>query len=132
MDAKAMNFHEGEFDTILDKATLDAVLVFFDSWIVRRKLYSQRKQAHIRSVPSSHQDRSLHMRVLRPTRIPNQLLIKTRIRMDCESATSSKADNRFISLDCLGRKRVSQRALHLHLQEGRKGMIILNCIHSFL
>jgi hypothetical protein len=31
MDAKAMNFHEGEFDTILDKATLDAVLVFFDS-----------------------------------------------------------------------------------------------------
>ena len=29
MDAKAMNFHEGEFDTILDKATLDAVLVIF-------------------------------------------------------------------------------------------------------
>ena len=30
MDAKAMNFHEGEFDAILDKATLDAVLVIFD------------------------------------------------------------------------------------------------------
>jgi len=27
MDAKAMNFHEGEFDAILDKATLDSVLV---------------------------------------------------------------------------------------------------------
>ena len=29
MDAKAMNFHEGEFDAILDKATLDSVLVKF-------------------------------------------------------------------------------------------------------
>jgi len=27
MDAKAMNFHEGEFDAILDKATLDSILV---------------------------------------------------------------------------------------------------------
>lgn len=27
MDAKAMNFHQGEFDAILDKATLDSVLV---------------------------------------------------------------------------------------------------------
>lgn len=29
MDVKAMNFHEGEFDAILDKATLDSVLVLF-------------------------------------------------------------------------------------------------------
>lgn len=28
MDVRAMNFHEGEFDVIIDKATLDSVLVF--------------------------------------------------------------------------------------------------------
>ena len=27
MDAKTMSFHEAEFDAVLDKATLDSVLV---------------------------------------------------------------------------------------------------------
>ena len=82
---------------------------------MRLKLHSQRKQAYIISLPSPYQERSLHLRVLRSARVQTQLLIKTGIRMDCESAASGKADNSLISFDCLGRKGVSQRALHLHL-----------------
>jgi hypothetical protein len=30
MDAKTLSFHEGEFDAVLDKATLDSVLVIIN------------------------------------------------------------------------------------------------------
>lgn len=47
MDAKAMNFHEGEFDAILDKATLDSILVNIKLNLVWIKFNSQRKQSDI-------------------------------------------------------------------------------------
>lgn len=50
MDAKAMNFHEAEFDAILDKATLDSILVNIKINLVWIKFNSQRKQSDIRSL----------------------------------------------------------------------------------
>lgn len=42
MDVKAMDFPEASFDAVLDKATLDSVLVKIYLSIVRGKLNSQR------------------------------------------------------------------------------------------
>lgn len=41
MDVKAMNFHEGEFDAILDKATLDSILVFIKLNVSAAKIQLQ-------------------------------------------------------------------------------------------
>ncbi len=119
-----MNFHEGEFDAILDKATLDAVLVFINSLIVRLKLNSQRQQTDIRSLPSSNKNRSVHLRIIRTARVPTELPVKARIRMDSKSATSGQTNHCLFGLNCFRRKGITKRALHLHLQKGRKGLII--------
>lgn len=123
MDAKAMNFHEGEFDTILDKATLDAVLVIFFLWIVWLKLDSERKQTCFWSVQSSVKDRSVYLCIIRSTRVQTQLLGKTRVWVDCEGSASRKTHDSIFSLYCFRRKRVTQRSLHLHLQKRWKGLI---------
>lgn len=39
MDVKAMDFPEASFDAVLDKATLDSVLVNINLSIVRRKFH---------------------------------------------------------------------------------------------
>ena len=82
MDAKAMNFHEGEFDAILDKATLDSVLVICGLILVRWKLNSQRQQNDFISLSSSDKDRGVHLRIIRPTIISFELSVKAWIRMD--------------------------------------------------
>jgi hypothetical protein len=52
--------------------------------------------------------------------------------MDSESAASGQANDSLFGLNRFRRKGITKRALHLHLQKGRKSLIIENRLHSFL
>jgi len=79
---------------------------------------SKRQQNDIGSSSSVEQKWSLRHRLLWTARISFKLFIETRVRMDSEGATSSKANNSFFHFDRLRLEVDSKRALHLYLQEG--------------
>jgi hypothetical protein len=47
--------------------------------------------------------------------------------VDGEGAAGAKADHRFVDFYRFGREVDSQRALYIHLQEGRQALIMLAC-----
>jgi len=82
MDAKVMDFPEGSFDAILDKATLDSVLVFKYLKIVRVKLNCKCSKSHFISISSAFQEWSVHRGVLRTAIIQIDIFIKAIVLMD--------------------------------------------------
>ncbi len=93
MDAKKLEFDAGSFDIVLDKGTLDSILVHTPSCepfsIVRRLLFRQRRAdawLHLQG-PNSH--RHLYVRLLRTAAEPRVLLQKRNPASNAHSAVAS-------------------------------------------